>query len=90
MNMNTTASMERTSTALKGKCEQTIKNMKRLMAEAGCAKYDVIPVAIPNVPGSKDDVVFVGLNGVGFHVLRGQSVYMPAPLHEILKNAGEL
>ena len=88
--MNTTKSMERTSTVLKGKCEQTIRDMKRMMVEAGCAQYESEKVTIPNIPGCKDDVVFVGLNGVGFHFLRGQEVDMPAPLCEILRNTGTI
>ena len=88
--MNTTRSMERTSTVLGGKCEQTIREMKRMMAEAGCAQYETEKITIPNIPGCKDDVVFVGLNGVGFHFLRGQAVDMPKPLCEILRNTGTI
>ena len=88
--MNTTQSMERTSTVLSGKCEQTIREMKRMMAEAGCAQYESEKITIPNIPGCKDDVVFVGLNGVGFHFLRGQEIDMPGPLCEILRNTGTI
>ena len=88
--MNTTKSMERTSTVLSGKCGQTIREMKRMMAEAGCAQYESEKITIPNIPGCKDDVVFVGLNGVGFHFLRGQEIDMPKPLGEILRNTGTI
>ena len=88
--MNTTKTMERTSTALMGKCKKTAQEMEARMREAGCPKYETVDVTLPNLPGNKDDVVFVGLNGVGFHFLRGKRVAMPAPLYEILKNAGEI
>ena len=88
--MNTTTSMERTSTVLMGKCEQTKREMKHRMAEAGCAQYETEKVSIANIPGCKDDVVFVGLNGVGFHFLRGQEIDMPKPLAEILRNTGTI
>ena len=36
-NINTTATMKKTSAMLMGKCEKTQKNLRRMMAEAGCA-----------------------------------------------------
>ncbi len=36
-NINTTATMKRRYTMLMGKCEKTQKNLRRMMAEAGCA-----------------------------------------------------
>lgn len=90
MAMNTTKSMERTSTVLASKCAETEKNLDKLMADAGCAKYEAEAVTLPMAPGSKDDVMFVGLNGVSFYFLRGKKVNMPKPLLEILKNTGEM
>lgn len=43
---------------------------------------------IPRIPGSEDDVVFAGLNGVKFYFMRGESVDMPEPVAEILRNTG--
>ena len=88
MAMNTSKTLERTSTVLGAKCEETEKNMAALMAEAGCAAYDCVRTSIPMIPGSRDDVVFVGLNGVRFYFMRGKTVDMPEPLLEILRNAG--
>ena len=88
MAINTTKTLEKTSTVLSGKCDATQKNMERLMREAGCADAKVEKVMIPQIPGCKDDVVFVGLNGVGFYFLRGKSVQMPAPVAQILRSCG--
>ena len=71
---NTTKTIERASSALSGKCEKTMKNMDKLMAQAGCSGYEKEKVLLPLVPGSKDDVLFVGLNGVDFYFMRGRSV----------------
>lgn len=88
MAINTTKTLERTSTVLEKKCEETAKNMERLMREAGCTGAKMEKVTIPMIPGMKDDVVFAGLNGAGFYFLRGKSVSMPAPVAQILKNCG--
>lgn len=85
---NTTKTIEKTSTALGEKCVQTERRMKRLMAEAGCEQYETEQVTIPAIPGSKDDVIFVGMNGARFYFMRGKKVTMPCPLAEILRNAG--
>lgn len=90
INTNTSKSMAKASNVLGARCENTEKNMKKLMADAGCKTYESENVRIPNIPGSKDDVVFVGLNGVSFYFLRGKSVNMPKPLVEILTAVGEL
>ena len=87
---NTTQTIERASSALAGKCETTMKNMDKLLAQAGCAGCKKERVTLPLVPGSRDDVVFVGLNGVSFYFMRGRSVEMPLPLMEILRNTGNL
>ncbi len=88
MAINTTKTLEKTSTVLCGKCDATQKNMEKLMREAGCAGAKMEKVMIPQIPGCKDDVVFAGLNGVSFYFMRGKSVLMPEPVKEILKNAG--
>lgn len=84
--MNTTKTIERTSTVLGGRCEETAKNMKRLMAQAGAGEYKSVRTMIPQIPGSKDDVVFVGLNGVKFYFMRGRSQEIPEPLVQVLNN----
>lgn len=88
INTNTTKSIRKTSTVLGEKCESTRKNMKKLMATAGAPEYKTVKTMIPRIPGSEDDVVFVGLNGVKFYFLRGESVDMPEPILEILQNTG--
>jgi len=88
MAINTTKTLEKTSTVLSTRCDMTQKNMEKLMREAGCAGAKLEKVTIPSIPGMRDDVVFAGLNGAGFYFLRGRSVLMPAPVKEILKNSG--
>lgn len=90
MAMNTTKTLERTSTVLGSKCEATQANMEKLMREAGCAGAKLVDAVIPMAPGSKDDVIFVGLNGVGFYFKRAAKVKMPEPVREILKNTGAM
>ena len=85
---NTTKTMERSSSALMGKCEATERNMAQLMEKAGCAGAEMISAALPLIPGSKDDVQYVGLNGADFYFLRGRTCRMPEPVYEILKNTG--
>lgn len=88
--INTTKSMKKTSIALAGKIEKTKKNMAKMMADAGCPEYKAVKTMIPRIPGSEDDVLFIGLNGVGFYLKRGETVSLPEPLAEILTNTGEL
>lgn len=90
MGLNTIKSMNRTSTALGKRCENTIKNMKKLCSEAGCADAKMIKTKIPNIPGLKDDVVYVGLNGVNFYFLRGATVDVPEPVLAIMEQTGIL
>ena len=47
-------------------------------------------LSLPLAPGSRDDVVFAGLNGVSFYFMRGTVCEMPAAVVEILKNCGEM
>ena len=89
-NINTTATMKKTSAMLSGKCKKTQENLKKLMADAGCADGEVVKVSLPLAPRSRDDVVFAGLNGVSFYFMRGMVCEMPAAVVEILKNCGEM
>ena len=50
----------------------------------------MVATMIPRIPGSDDDVMFVGLNGVSFYFMRGESVEIPEELVELLKNTGNL
>ena len=85
---NTTKTVSKSSTVLGGKCEATQKNMAKLMQEAGCPQAKKVKTMIPNIPGCKDDVVTVGLNGTTFYFLRGKSVEVPEPVLEIMQNCG--
>lgn len=87
---NTTQTIDKASNALMGKCEETQKNMNKLMALAGCAGAKKEKVILPLIPGSSDDVVFAGLNGAAFYFLRGKTVEMPEPVAKLLRNAGVL
>lgn len=78
---NTTKSLSRTSTVLGGKCEATQKNLDKLCKDAGCegtVKKALIP--IPLIPGCKDDVAFISINGAKFYFQRGKSAYVPEPV----------
>lgn len=90
INTNTSKSMQKASTSLGHRCEHTAKNMKKLMADAGCKTYETVSVRVPEIKGSKDDVLFGGLNGVHFYFLRGKTVDMPKPLLEMFQTCGEL
>lgn len=86
---NTTRTLERASTALAPKCEATQKNMDKLLKDAGCTgnvKKKLIP--IPQIPGVKDDVIFVGMNGAKFYFQRGKTVYVPEPVMKQAVNCG--
>ena len=50
----------------------------------------MLDATLPLTPGSRDDVVFAGLNGVSFYFLRGKECQMPAAVAEILKSCGEM
>ena len=60
--------------------------LAKLMKDAGCDGAKKVKTLIPNIPGSKDDVVMVGLNGVAFYFMRGKSVEIPEPVLEIMQN----
>lgn len=88
--MNTTETMKKTSSVLDNKCKMTQDNLEKLMADALCSQDKVIETMLPLIPGSKDDVVFAGLNGTSFYFKRGERVKMPESVRKILHNAGEL
>ena len=87
---NTTKSIKKASTVLATKCEDTKKNMIALAKKAGIKTPKMVATLIPKIPGSNDDVLFVGLNGVNFYFMRGESVEIPEQIVEILKNTGNL
>ena len=88
VNTNTTQTVRRSSTVLGKRCEETQKQMKRRMAQAGCAPETKMEnVTIPAVYGQKDDGVYAGLNGADFYFRRGERVQMPAPVAQILRDA---
>lgn len=91
MAINTTSTIKRSSVVLGKKCEETEKNMKTLAKKLyGAETPKMEKVAIPNIPGVKDDVLFAGLNGVKFYFLRGKTVEMPAAIAEILRSAKQI
>ena len=78
---NTTKSLSKASTVLGVKCEATQKNLDKLCRDAGCkgtVKKALVP--IPNIPGIKDDVIYIGINGAKFYFQRGKSAYVPEPV----------
>lgn len=83
--MNTTKTIERTSSVLGKKCEETKRNMKKLMRDAGFEEYQTKTVTLPLLPGSRDDVAFVGLNGASFYFRRGEKLTVPAQIEEIMR-----
>ena len=52
-NINTTATMKKTSAMLSGKCKKTQENLKKLMADAGCADGEGEPAAGTGQPGRR-------------------------------------
>lgn len=88
MAVNTTKSIKKTSTVLADEIEKTKANMKKLMAAAGAPEYKTVRIFIPMIPGSDDDVVFVGLNGVKFYFMRGQTIEVPDRICTQLHNCG--
>lgn len=87
-NLNTITSMKKASSALKEKCDATKANIKKLMAQAGVETYKTIKVNIPKFPGEGDDVQFIGMNGVNFYFMKGETIDMPDPLYNQLHNCG--
>lgn len=90
---NTSKSVNKLSEAMEESIEYTKKNMTKMLAKAGvkdAAKVETVKCYIPMVPGSKDDVEFVGLNGMPFYFKRGESIDMPKPLFDQLHNCGRI
>lgn len=86
---NTSKTIGKVSTVLGEKVEETQKNMAKLMKDMGCAEgTKKVKVLIPNIPGSKDDIVFVGVNGVKFYFQRGKTAEVPEPVLEVMQNCG--
>ena len=88
--INTKKTVERASTVLGKKCEATQKNLDKLMADAGIGGGRKVKMAIPVIPGSRDDVIFAGLNGVKFYFLRGAQAEVPEAVLSILRSTGTL
>lgn len=84
--VNTTKTIKQVSSVLGEKCEMTQLEMEKLMAAAGAPTYTTVRTMIPRIPGSNDDVVFVGLNGIKFYFQRGKAVDIPRPILEIMYN----
>ena len=91
MNVNTTQTMKKTSTALGEHCENTKKNMTKLAAKLyGTETVKMEEISVPTWPGVKDDVVTVQVNGVKFYLMRGDKIKVPAAVAEVLRNTGHL
>jgi hypothetical protein len=91
VNTNTTQSIQKASVALGEKCEETKKNIKTLAKKLyGEAEAKMERVVLPKIPGEKDDVLSVWVNGIRFDFMRGQTVEMPAACAEVLRNAGKI
>lgn len=93
LNTNTSTSIKRTSVMLGYECEKTKKNITKLLTNAGvkdAAKVEMVKTMLPLIPGSEDDVEFVGLNGISFYFKRGEAIDLPKPIFEILHNAGKI
>ena len=89
-NLNTTTTMKMASSVLKDKCEATKANIKKMMAKAGVETYKTVKVNISKFPGEGDDVQFVGLNGVNFYFMKGETLDMPEPLYNLLHDCGKI
>ena len=90
-NLNTITSMKMASSVLKDKCEATKANIKKMMTQAGVVEtYKTVKVNIPQIPGDGDDVQFVGLNGVNFYFMKGETLDMPEPLYNLLRDCGKI
>lgn len=93
LNTNTSTSIKKTSNVLGFECEKTKNNITKLLTNAGvkdAAKVEKVKTMIPMIPGSEDDVEFVGLNGISFYFKRGEAIDLPKPLFDILHDAGRI
>lgn len=90
---NTSKSVNKLSEAMAEALEYTQKNMTKLLTKAGvknAANVEKVKTYIPMIPGSKDDVEFVGMNGMPFYFKRGESIDLPKPLFDILHDCGRI
>lgn len=90
MNINKISNKSKSSDALGKECEATKKNMAKLCKEAGFPDAKKVKVGIPMIPGSKDDVQFVCINGVKFYFMRGEMHDVPEPVYNVMKDCGVL
>ena len=90
-NINTTKSMKKASVQLEGKIQKTRDNMDALLAQAGCKGAKKVKTRSPlSLVTPNDDVLYLGLNGVGFYFRRGETVELAEPLVELMENCKEL
>lgn len=87
---NTTKTIEKSSTALAKKCENTKANLVALSKRAGIRKPEMVDVPLDLGPTPNDDVLFIGLNGVDFYFRRGTTVSMPREVFKIAVNCGAI
>ena len=84
---NTKKTVDRASTVLAPKCEETQKNMDTLLKKAGCkAPFKKVMIPIPTIPGQKDDVIFTAINGANFYFQRGKAVDVPEVVMQQMVN----
>lgn len=53
---------------------------------------ELVEVCLPKATGREENFVFVGLNGKGYQIRRGETVKIPRPVYDILaasERAGE-
>ena len=48
---------------------------------------ETVTVTLPRATGKEENFVFVGFNGRGYNILRGEPVSVPRPVAEILDEA---
>lgn len=48
---------------------------------------ETVSVTLPRATGKEENFVFVGFNGRGYNILRGEPVSVPRPVAEILDEA---
>lgn len=86
---NTRKTLTRSSTVLAPKCEETQRNLDKLLEKAGVKPpFRKALVPIPTVPGDKDDVIFVSINGAKFYFQRGKAVTVPEVVMMQMVNCG--
>ena len=50
-------------------------------------EQETVSVTLPRATGKEENFVFVGFNGRGYNILRGEPVSVPRPVAEILDEA---